>query len=635
VGRLIGSVLIALLASGSASAQQTRFDAQGLRFAPGLGAQTDLVSVWRPDVGRAGSYGATLLFDYADATLVTVTETADGTTEQPLMQNLVGGTGLFRVALHERIGLGIELPVSLSSTRAGQSQPPSLRDIRVSVPVELLDGDRIGLGVVGFADLPTGPGARLLGNGAGGGGLFAGSYPIGRFDLTGNLGLSVHPSAELLNITGTPKFLGAAGVSARVTDTLTLATELDGGVRRQQQGPAGVDAPLEAIGSARLQIPGGPRFLGGVGTHLTSGAGTARLRAFFAINFSIDRDRDFDADGIADLDDGCISEPEVHNRWKDEDGCPDQLSEVGIRVLDPEGVPLPGLEVLDFDQPLGTTDDRGQIQLVDQMPGTSLSLSVAVPEGRRFREVEPTALTLAEGDNSADLAFRWKSGSFRVVVVDESGNPVDAELVFRGADAPEGIQIGQDGDAITSLPPGKWSLVIENADYGLSSQEVVFTGADSDQLQTFTFVLKAREVATTVEEVVVLQAVNFKLDSDELEPASMALLDEVAANLLKHQEIHRVEVQGHTSSEGSDEYNLDLSQRRMESVVDYLSTKGLERDRLEPVGYGESCPLSSNDTDQGRSQNRRVQFIVIDPPPTDGIPCHDGVSARRAQSLEP
>nr|WP_227625891.1 OmpA family protein [Geofilum rubicundum] len=71
-----------------------------------------------------------------------------------------------------------------------------------------------------------------------------------------------------------------------------------------------------------------------------------------------------------------------------------------------------------------------------------------------------------------------------------------------------------------------------------------------------------------------------------------------------------IEVQGHTDSSGSDTYNQDLSERRANAVTSYLVNRGVSSSRLTTVGYGETSPKYSNDTEEGRAQNRRVEFII-------------------------
>ncbi len=72
-----------------------------------------------------------------------------------------------------------------------------------------------------------------------------------------------------------------------------------------------------------------------------------------------------------------------------------------------------------------------------------------------------------------------------------------------------------------------------------------------------------------------------------------------------------IKIFGYTDSKGSDEYNLALSERRATSVKDYLASKGLSSSRFEVVGMGEADPIADNETDAGRSQNRRVEFAIV------------------------
>lgn len=108
-----------------------------------------------------------------------------------------------------------------------------------------------------------------------------------------------------------------------------------------------------------------------------------------------------------------------------------------------------------------------------------------------------------------------------------------------------------------------------------------------------------------------LKGVLFEYDSAKLMLSSMAILDKVAQNLITYPQDKDIEVQGHTSSEGSDNYNMKLSQKRSQSVVNYLKNKGVPN-RLYAKGYGERQPVAENMTEIGRSQNRRVELVWIE-----------------------
>jgi OOP family OmpA-OmpF porin len=118
-----------------------------------------------------------------------------------------------------------------------------------------------------------------------------------------------------------------------------------------------------------------------------------------------------------------------------------------------------------------------------------------------------------------------------------------------------------------------------------------------------------REGCVVESAVIVLQGVHFEYDSAELTAASYAILSQ-AAESLRGQQSMAVEVAGHTDSAGSDAYNLKLSARRAQSVVDFLVAQGIDRSRLSSVGYGEMRPVADNSTAEGRASNRRVEFRV-------------------------
>jgi outer membrane protein OmpA-like peptidoglycan-associated protein len=120
-------------------------------------------------------------------------------------------------------------------------------------------------------------------------------------------------------------------------------------------------------------------------------------------------------------------------------------------------------------------------------------------------------------------------------------------------------------------------------------------------------------VRVTNGEITVLQQVQFKTNSDVILPASDALLEEVAGVLREHSEITKIEIQGHTDNRGNPAHNKGLSQRRAQSVQKWLTTKGrIDANRLTARGFGQDVPIDTNDNDEGRQKNRRVQFKIID-----------------------
>ena len=104
--------------------------------------------------------------------------------------------------------------------------------------------------------------------------------------------------------------------------------------------------------------------------------------------------------------------------------------------------------------------------------------------------------------------------------------------------------------------------------------------------------------------------ITFPVDSSAIQPQFRSTLDGVAQTLASYNQTY-IDVLGHTDSTGSDAYNQALSERRAQSVADYLSTRGVARARMGIRGFGETQPIASNETEEGRSQNRRVEIKVV------------------------
>lgn len=112
---------------------------------------------------------------------------------------------------------------------------------------------------------------------------------------------------------------------------------------------------------------------------------------------------------------------------------------------------------------------------------------------------------------------------------------------------------------------------------------------------------------------ITLEGVNFEYNSAALTVASHPPLDAIADGLKKHPRL-KVEIQGHTDSTGSVPYNMKLSQKRADSVRDYLVYGGAKADQLVTKGYGPTQPVASNKTAEGRAKNRRVVLFVVSNP---------------------
>ena len=104
-----------------------------------------------------------------------------------------------------------------------------------------------------------------------------------------------------------------------------------------------------------------------------------------------------------------------------------------------------------------------------------------------------------------------------------------------------------------------------------------------------------------------LENVNFELDSAKLTADSTATLDDAVQILTRHADL-KVEIAGHTDSQGAEDYNQGLSERRAQTVADYLVSNGANADNISVKGYGEAEPVADNNTEKGRADNRRVEL---------------------------
>lgn len=105
-------------------------------------------------------------------------------------------------------------------------------------------------------------------------------------------------------------------------------------------------------------------------------------------------------------------------------------------------------------------------------------------------------------------------------------------------------------------------------------------------------------------------AITFGFDSDRLSSSAYGTLDRLASTLNQYNQTV-INIAGHTDSQGSDAYNMDLSRRRAEAVANYLASLGVSRQRMVVVGEGERYPIASNSTESGRAMNRRVEITLV------------------------
>lgn len=163
------------------------------------------------------------------------------------------------------------------------------------------------------------------------------------------------------------------------------------------------------------------------------------------------------------------------------------------------------------------------------------------------------------------------------------------------------------GRYMISLPSGiNYGIVVKAKGYLFHSENVNIPYSAGYQEVIKDVKLKKIEVGKTI----VLNNIFYDFDKATLRSESMAELERLTA-LLNDNATLKIEIASHTDNKGTDEYNQKLSQLRAQSVVDYLIEKGVDKQRLVAKGYGETAPVASNETDEGRQQNRRTEFRIL------------------------
>jgi outer membrane protein OmpA-like peptidoglycan-associated protein len=121
-----------------------------------------------------------------------------------------------------------------------------------------------------------------------------------------------------------------------------------------------------------------------------------------------------------------------------------------------------------------------------------------------------------------------------------------------------------------------------------------------------------KRVEVTQDQIVIREKIQFETGKAVIKPESFGLVDEITAAVRDTAAIKKLSIEGHTDDVGSDKYNQKLSDQRASAVRTYLIEKGIEAGRLVSKGWGEAKPIGDNTTEEGREQNRRVEFIIVE-----------------------
>ena len=184
-----------------------------------------------------------------------------------------------------------------------------------------------------------------------------------------------------------------------------------------------------------------------------------------------------------------------------------------------------------------------------------------------------------------------------IELVDNQKNEVIASFVSNSST----------GKYLVSLPAGKnYGIAVKKEGYLFHSENFDIPAVAAFQEVTKDVALKSLAVGNKI----VLNNIFFDFDKSTLRSESTNELERLV-KLMNDNATLKIEISGHTDSKGAAEYNKTLSQNRAKAVVDYLVKAGIKSERLTFMGYGKEQPVATNDTEEGRQQNRRTEFKVI------------------------
>ncbi|MCB9679196.1 MAG: OmpA family protein [Alphaproteobacteria bacterium] len=556
----------------------------------------------------------------------------DAILEERSLVHFQAGLGLGDV-----FGLSVDLPVYIwqegfEPTELGTEpevvdlQASGLGDLRVSPKLVLLDihqGTPIGIALVAPVSFPTASTRSFMGEGEltaspvmavelADGSVRDRDYHV-RFAI--NAGARVKGTDTFRGLKLGPEFLYRAGLAAHPAPAVELGVDLNGSLA----GPLVPQAPLEILPFLRLLPVDTASLVVGGGFGLIEGVGSPDLRLFAGATLapkfdplSLDRDKD----GIPNKYDKCISIPEDLDGFQDEDGCPDEdndqdglLDTVDRCPNDPEDLD----RFQDEDGcPDPDNDGDGIFDVSDRCPFDPEDFD-------GFQDLDGCPEPDNDGDGFLDPADACPNAAETINgFEDTDGCPDEMPHVDTDGDGiqdkddrcpfdPEDYDGFQDEDGCPD-PDNDLDGIFDVQDACPFDPETKNGYKDEDGCPDEA----PSRVIVKKSKIEILEKVFFEFDKAIIQSVSYSLLDEVATVIIEHPNLTLIRVEGHTDADGSETYNEHLSQRRAEAVVDYLIGRGVEGARLDPVGFGESRPIDTNKTQEGKANNRRVEFVIVE-----------------------
>ncbi|WP_224245435.1 Ig-like domain-containing protein [Hyalangium gracile] len=595
----LGAVAV-LAASPSARAQSsTAIDVQQFKPAPG---KADVLGLHGAGVPGHLAWRAGLYLNYAHEPLVVI-NAANEDLLQHLVKNQLGFDLVGAIGLGNHFELGASVPLNLqhgefneqASGPVEQTWKGGLGDLRLVPKALLLDHEGLRLALAAPVVLPTGGSKDLHGQkGVGVQPRVAADYAFDNGTrLLANVGVSLRSRQELLNLSVGNELsygLGAAIPFQVRGHDLTGMASLAGALGLGATGGADEEEiPLELLAGLQYHFNKNVLATLGLGRGMTVGYGMPSFRVFTGFSWTAEapppRPKDSDDDGLPDTEDKCPDDAEDRDGFQDEDGCPDLDN-------DQDGIP----DVAD--KCPNEPEDKDGFQDEDGCPDPDNDL-----------DGQPDTADKCPNEPEDKDGFQDEDGC------PDPDNDQDGNL--DGQDKcplqPEDKDNFQDEDGCPD-PDNDRDGVVDGEDKCATEPEVINGVDDSDGCPDE----GKPQVEVHGRSIMILEKVYFATNKDVVLARSFPLLQQVGQVLRANPQITKVRVEGHTDDRGADDFNMDLSQRRAGNVRKYLVEQaGIAPERLESEGYGETQPVDTNKTAQGRENNRRVVFTILE---IDGKP---------------
>ena len=574
-------------------------DANAQRFEPTVDGHT-FFRIEDPVMrGKGLSAGGGLLFNYADDPLVFRPD--DGSEEVPFL-GAVATTDLVGWAAWDRVRIGLSVPVHLYTQGSYIDAPTHLGDLRISAKASVLPhGSAVGLAAYVDGTLPTGDGDAWVG--AGGvtvGGGAAASLDLQPLRFALSAGVVSGTGQTLPGLVFGPGIEWSAGVALAPRDALwSAALELDG-LHRFGSPDAQGSTPMEWLASARLHDPRDKTWQGslGFGTGLTRGVGAPDFRVVGAFQVAFGGEMPEAVSEVASSPVPVVLKLE---------NIADKLVAEGLTMtlVGPDGTE--------------TAPDVGSGEATLRLlPG---AYTARISGNYLYEGKEHRFEVFADDKKRTEVVrLSMSSANVEVAVIGPTGNPLRGVTLDIQGDRDEAVPLPETGTQPLWLPPSAgYAYVVEKEGWVLDADLKGRTTFDVPEEGTrVLFVTLQPETVVLDEEnleIYIPETVFFDLDKAELRAEAKPMLDQLATFLGEHPEIYALEVEGHTDSRGSDEYNQELSERRAGAVAAYLMGKGVLGKRVTSVGYGESQLIDPGQTDEAHQRNRRVEFHYRNPSP--------------------